>query len=454
MLGDQPDPIWGSLLLQAVLILINAFFSATEVAVLSLSENKIRRQLDAGERKAFDLLQMIKSPSQFLSTVQVGSTLAGFIASAFAANSFSGRMVNWFVRIGLTMVPMQALESASIVIVTFVLSYFTLVFGELVPKRIAMQYAYAVGKFASGAVRVFSVITRPAVRLLMGSTNALLKLFRIDTERDDEEVTEENIRLMVDIGEEKGVIEAEEAELIENIFEFNNMTANEVMVHRTDVSAISIADTHEEILRVISETGFSRFPVFDEDLDDIIGTLNTREYLLNAISALPRPFRDLIRPAYFVPGTVHTDILFRDMQRRKTHIAVVVDEYGGTSGIVTMEDLLEEIVGDIFDEFDPQEEQEIQRLEPNLWRVNGSVDLETLSEALDAPLPLDEEFDTLGGLVYSQMSAIPEDGATPTVIACGLRIQVEKIEDRRVESALISKMESSDDKAAEQGMNA
>jgi len=450
--GDQPDPIWGSLLLQAVLILLNAFFSATEIAVLSLSENKIKRQLDAGDRKAHALLSMIKGPSQFLSTIQIGSTLVGFMASAFAARSFSWRIADFLVGAGFTM-PRAALETASIVVVTLVLSYFTLVFGELVPKRIAMRHALAVGRFASGIVRIFSIVTRPAVWLLMKSANAILKLFGIGPERDAEEVTEENIRLMVDIGEEKGAIEAEEAELIENIFEFNNMTADEVMVHRTDVSALSIANSHEEILRVIGGTGFSRFPVYEEDIDDIIGTLSTREYLLNATSPAPRPFRDLIRPAYFVPETVRADILFRDMQRRKTHIAVVVDEYGGTSGIVTMEDLLEEIVGDIFDEFDPQKEQEIQRLEPNLWRVNGGVDLETLSETLDIPLPLDDEFDTLGGLVYSQMSAIPEDGTTPTVIASGLRIQVEKIEDRRVESALISKVETAAEKTAEQGMN-
>jgi len=288
---------------------------------------------------------------------------------------------------------------------------------------------------------VLTMLFKPAVAILTLSTNAVLKVLHVSAENEEEEATEENIRMLVDIGEEKGVIEAGEAELIENIFEFNNQTAQDVMVHRTDVTALSLADSQEEIMAAIRETGFSRFPVYDEDIDDIVGTLNTRDYLLNQQEECPKPLSGLIRPAYFVPETVRADVLFRDMQKAKNHLAVVVDEYGGTSGIVTMEDLLEEIVGDIFDEFDPMEETAVAQLEPNLWRVSGSVDLETLGEALGVELPLDDEYDTLGGLVYSRMSAIPEDGATPVVEAFGLIIQVEKIEDRRVESALISKKE-------------
>lgn len=451
MPDGAPDPLLRGLLLQAALILLNAFFAAAEIAVLSLSENKLRRQLDSDDVKAANLLSMVHAPSQFLSTIQVGITLAGFLGSAFAANSFAGRIADFFIRVGVTALSRASLESIGVVLVTIILSYFTLVFGELVPKRIAMQHAYKVARFASGTIRTLSFVMRPVIWLLSKSTNLILRLFGISPERDAEEVTEENIRLMVDIGEEKGVIEADEAELIENIFEFNNRTAEEVMVHRTDVSAVSIADTYDDVLQKVLESGFSRFPVYDEDIDHIVGTLNTREFLLNARLDHPLALADLIRPAYFVPETVRADVLFREMQRRKTHLAVVIDEYGGTSGIITMEDLLEEIFGDIFDEFDPQEEQDITQLEPNLWRVNGGVDLETLSETLDVRLPLDEEFDTLGGLVYSQMTQIPEDGATPVVSAYGLHIQVEKIEDRRVESALISK--GDEEKNTEQGNN-
>ncbi len=437
--SDVPDPIWGSLLLQGVLILLNAFFAATEIAVLSLNENKLKRQIDGGDRKAAALLSMVQSPSQFLSTIQIGITLAGFLGSAFAASNFGGRLADVLIGWGITFMSRATMETVCVLLITMILSYFTLVLGELVPKRIAMNYAYKVASFASGVIRVLTVGLKPVIWFLSASTNFVLKLFGIKTDSNPDEITEEGIRMMVDIGEENGAIEAAEAELIENIFEFNNQVAEDVMVHRTDMSAISINGTPEDIIKTIRETGFSRFPVYDEDMDDIVGTLNTRDYLLNTQDGTPRPLKDLIRPAYFVPETVRADTLLRDMQKKKTHMAVIVDEYGGTSGIVTMEDLLEEIVGDIFDEFDPLEETEIAQLEDNLWRVSGGVDLETLGEALDVDLPLDDEFDTLGGLVYSRMSTIPEDGATPAVNAFGLHIQVEKIEDRRVDSALVSK---------------
>jgi len=439
--SDVPDPIWGRLLLQIALILINAFFAATEIAVISLSENKVKRQAEQGDRKAANMLVLLQSSTRFLSTIQVGVTLAGFLGSAFAASHFSGRLARVLTGWGLTFMSPKTLESACVVVITVILAYFTLVFGELAPKRVAMRHTYKVARFSAGVIRALSTLLAPVVALLTLSTNAVLRVLHVPAEGGDEEVTEENIRMLVDIGEEQGAIEAGEAELIENIFEFNNQTAQDVMLHRTDVCAFSLADSQEEIMRAIRETGFSRFPVYDEDIDDIVGTLSTREYLLSLQEERSKPLKDLIRPAYFVPETVRADVLLRDMQKNKTHLAIVVDEYGGTSGIVSMEDLLEEIVGEIFDEFDPMEEQAVNQLEPNLWRVSGSVDLETLGEALGADLPLDDEYDTLGGLVYSQMSVIPEDGATPVVEAFGLRIQVEKIEDRRVDSALISKLD-------------
>ena len=256
----------------------------------------------------------------------------------------------------------------------------------------------------------------------------------------DKRVSEEGIRQMVDMGEEKGEIEAEEKQLIENVFEFNNSTAADVMVHRTDVQMLWVEDSDKEIMDTILSSGLTRFPVYDEDTDDIIGILNTRDYLINARRPRPKPLRQLLRKAYFVPETVRTDVLFRDMQSRKVHFAVVVDEYGGTSGIITMEDLIEELVGNIYDEFDPQDEQEIIPLEENLWRVQGSIDLEDLAEALDMEFPEDEEAETLGGLVFARLDVIPADGTHPTVEAYGLRIQVEELSDRRVEWAKVSKL--------------
>ena len=257
-----------------------------------------------------------------------------------------------------------------------------------------------------------------------------------------DEVSEDNIMAMVEEGEESGAIQSNEKEFIENVFEFDNTTAKDVMVHRTDMVSLSAGAEEGEILDAIRQSGLSRFPVYGEDADDILGVLSTRDYLLNFHQPNPLPLKELLRPAYFVPETVAADVLFRDMQGKKTHMALVVDEYGGTSGLVTLEDLLEELVGNIYDEFDPQEEQEIIQLEGDRWRVSGSADLEELAEAMGFELPEDEEidYDTLGGLVFSQLSVIPEDGSRPVVEALGLRIQVEELCDRRVEWALVEKL--------------
>lgn len=266
-----------------------------------------------------------------------------------------------------------------------------------------------------------------------------------------DQVSEDNIMAMVEEGEESGAIQANEKEFIENVFEFDNTTARDVMVHRTDMVSLPADAEEDEILSAIRQSGLSRFPVYGSDVDDIVGVLSTRDYLLNFHQPSPLPLGELLRPAYFVPETVSADVLFRDMQGKKTHLALVVDEYGGTSGLVTLEDLLEELVGNIYDEFDPQEEQEIIALDDGRWRVSGSADLEELAEAMDLTLPEEEErdYDTLGGLVFSQLSVIPEDGSRPLVEALGLRIQVEELCDRRVEWALVEKLPPEPEKELE-----
>lgn len=435
------DPLLLQILILVILIFFNAFFAAAEIAVISLSEGKIRKQAEEGDKRAAKLLRLIQSPDNFLSAIQIGITLAGFLASAFAADTFSDRIVRWLVEHqGVTALPESSLNAITVVVITLILSYFTLVFGELVPKRLAMKRAEGVARATCGVIAVLSVVFRPIIWLLSKTTNGILRLMRIDPKDTGDEVSEDEIRMMVDIGEEKGAIETNEKEMIENIFEFNNNTAEDVMVHRTDMVMIWVGDPEEEILRVIEESGMSRFPVYNESADDIVGILSTRDYLFNTHRKTPRSFQELLRPAYFVPESVRTDVLFRDMQSKKVHMAIVVDEYGGTSGLVTMEDLLEEIVGNIYDEFDPQDEQDMIRLEDNLWRVAGSVELETLAEELNVELPEEEEYDTLGGLVFSQLSVIPEDGSKVEVDVCGLHIKVVELSDRRVEWALVSKL--------------
>jgi len=432
------DPIGSHLLLQFVLILINAFFAATEIAVISINENKVRKQAEEGDKKAAMMLRLAESPSDFLSTIQVCITLGGFLASAFAASNIASRITKSMIAGGFTLLSEQTLGTVTMILVTIILSYFTLVLGELTPKRIAMQNPEKIARLTSRVIIVIQVIFKPIVWLLSVSTNGLLRLMRINPHADHSTVTEEEIRLMVDIGGERGTIEKDEREMIENIFEFNNITAEYVMVHRMDVVAIHVDDSFEEILETIRDSGLSRFPVYDEDIDDVIGILYTRDFLLNAHGENQKSLRQLLRPAYLVPETVQADVLFRDMQKQKMHMAVVVDEYGGMSGIVTMEDLIEEIVGNIYDEFDPMEESEIVQIGENLWRCDGGVELETLAETLDVDLPLDEEYDTLGGMVFSCFSTIPEDGSTPEVDVYGLHVKAELIQEHRLETALVS----------------
>ena len=445
------DPLGGPILFQLILILLNAFFAATEIAVLSLNDAKLRHQAENGDKTAVTLLKLAENPNRFLSTIQVGITLAGFLGSAFAAENFASRLAQVILNAGAAINP-ALLNSLCIVLITLVLSYFTLVLGELVPKRIAMQHPEKVSKISCRIILTLAGLFRPIVWLLSKSTNGMLRLLGLNPNAQPEEVTEDEIRAMVDMGEETGGIESDERDMIKNVFEFNDLTAADCMTHRTDVTAIWIQDDDETILRTIKESGLSRFPVYNEDIDDVIGILATRDYLLNARAKQPKPLKALLREPYFVPETVPTDVLLRNMQKEKTHLAIVVDEYGGTSGLITMEDLLEEIVGNIYDEFDPTAKADITPIGNHVWRVRGTTDLETLAEALDVTLPESEDFDTLGGLIFSRFSTIPQDGTTPCLkLYCTrdgekpeegdapqIEIQVEAIEDRRVEWAKVT----------------
>ena len=431
------DPIGSKLLLQLVLILINAFFASAETAVVSLNENRIRKQAEDGDEEASALLPMVESPTRFLSTIQVCITLSGFLASAFAAVNFAGHLSAVISAAGFALLSAQMLHTLCVVLITLVLSCFMIVLGELVPRRMAQKDPEKTALAVGGVIRFVSVLFRPFVWLLTISTNGVLRLFGVNPDEEADEVTEEEIRMMVDIGSESGAIEQDERAMIENIFEFNNMTAADCMVHRTDMTAFQVDDDDDEVLRVILESGLSRYPVYDEDLDDIKGILNSRDYLIDRAKGQKTALTDLIRPAYFVPETVATDELFRDMQKRKNHLAIVVDEYGGTSGLITMEDLVEEVMGDINDEYDPQVEVNIQQLDETTYRVAGSVEIETLAEALDVKLPTDEEYVTLGGLIYAQLSTIPKDGQQFDVSCHGLSIHVDEVKEHRVEWATI-----------------
>ncbi len=434
-------PIGGLLLIQIVLIAINAFFAAAEIAVVSLSETKLRHKAEEGDKTSQKLLKMVLEPSRFLSTIQIAITLAGFLGSAFAADNFAAPLVSLIRdKWGFTLISKGTLNTLCVVLITLILSYFTLVFGELVPKRVAMKEPEKVARAVAGVIDATAKITKPIVWLLTKSVNGVLRLFGIDPAANEEEVTEDEIRMMVDMGEEKGAIEGNERDMIENIFEFNNMTAADCMTHRTDVTALQVDAGNKEIMKTILESGLSRFPVYGEDLDDVLGTITTRDYLLALSTGGKKTLREILRPAYFVPESVRTDVLFRDMQKNKTHIAIVVDEYGGTSGLITMEDLLEEIVGNIYDEYDPPLPQEIQKIGENQYRIAGGALIEVINDALGLNLPTGAGFESLGGLIFSRMMTIPKDGTHPVVECYGLRIRAEEIVDRRVEWATVTVM--------------
>lgn len=438
------------LLLQAFLILLNAFFAMTEIAVVGLSSSKLRKLADEGDKTAPRLLKLVEEPTAFLSTIQVGITLAGFLGSAFAADSFSEYLVNWVYNdIGFHGLSLRTLDTLAVIVITIILSYFTLVFGELVPKRIAMQKPMEVARISSGVISSLSVIMRPVIWFLSFSTNAVLRLLRMRTESEEEIVTEDEIRMMVDLGEQKGTIDSSEGEWIDNVFEFGETTAREVMTHAADIVAIEKDAETEEVLRTIRESGRSRIPVYGENIDDILGVLNAREFLLEQHSDQPRTIQEMMRPAYFVPETLRAATLFKDMQSRKQHIAIVIDEYGQTGGVVTMEDLLEEIVGSIYDESDPAEEVAIAKLDENTWRVAGSAYLDELADELDVEFPEDVDFDTLNGLVLSQVSTIPNDGSVLDVQAYGLDIHAEHVEKRKIVSALVRKAAPCEEPEAE-----
>ena len=433
-------PVGYLLLIQVILIAINAFFAAAEIAVVSLSETKLRHKAEEGDKTSQKLLNMILEPSGFLSTIQIAITLAGFLGSAFAADNFAAPMVHlirdqW----GFTLLSAGTLNTLCVVLITLILSYFTLIFGELVPKRVAMKEPEAVARAVCGVISVTAKATKPVVWLLTKSVNGVLRLFGIDPAATEEEVTEDEIRMMVDMGEEKGAIEGNERDMIENIFEFNNMTAADCMTHRTDVTALQVDATNKEIMKVIAESGLSRFPVYGEDLDDVLGTFTTRDYLLALSTGGKKTLREILRPAYFVPESVRTDVLFRDMQKKKT----------GTSGLITMEDLLEEIVGNIYDEYDKPLPQEIQKIGDNQYRIAGGAMIEVINEALDLHIPTGQGFESLGGLIFSRMMTIPKDGSHPVVECCGLRIRAEEITGRRVEWATVTVLNPAEEKAEE-----
>lgn len=424
----ESDSILPQLLLQLVLIAVNALFAATEIAVISLNETKVRRMAEGGDRKAAKMLRMVTEPTGFLSTIQICITLAGFLGSAFAADNFSDKLVNWLINdCGVSGVSPSALDTISVIIITLVLSYFTLVLGELVPKRIAMKRPEGIARTVSGLMIGMTTVLRPAIWLLTVSTNGVLRLCGIDPKDNAEEVSEEEIIMMLDEGEEAGSIESGEKELIKNVFSLNDTTAEDVMVHRSQVAFLKRDDARTTLLNEIAESGYSRFPVYGENIDDIVGILYAKTYLTAQSRGERCEMKDFLMPPRFVHASTHINRILLDMQREHAHMAVVVDDYGGVIGIITLEDILEELVGEIWDESDEVIEN-IRERPDGSYDINGSTRLSDMCESVGCSI--DSNADTVGGWVTETLGGIPASGES---FECsGMLVTVEATDERRV----------------------
>ena len=424
------------ILLQVVLIALNAIFASAEIAVISFNDAKLARLAAEGDKRAVRLAKLTNQPARFLATIQIAITLSGFLGSAFAAENFSDILVDCLIGLGVK-IPRATLDAAAVVVITLILSYFTLIFGELVPKRVAMRKAESLSLGISGLLSAIATFFAPLVCLLTASTNAVLRLLGIDPNADEETVGEEDIRMMVDVGSEKGTIDHEEKRFIQNIFEFDDRTAGEIATHRTELTLLWMEESMEEWANTIRSSRYTRYPVCGESADDVVGVLNTKDYFRLKDKSRETVMREAVEQAYFVPESVKADVLFRNMKGGCHPMAVVLDEYGGVTGIVTLNDLVEQLVGDLGEEgCDQNAPAMIEKLEGETWKIRGDAPLEDVAQALGVPLPC-QSFDTFNGLVFGAIDTIPEDGTTLEVETAGLAIQVTKIRNHQAAEALV-----------------
>ena len=433
------DSIGFLLLFQVVLICLNAIFASAEIAVLSINEAKLERMANEGNVKAKRLFKLIREPAKFLATIQVAITLSGFLGSAFAADNFSEPLVDWVLSLGVNL-PVATLDAIAVVVITLILSYFTLIFGELVPKRLAMKKSESIAMGISGIISGIAVVFRPIVWFLSVSTNLVLRLLGIDPDEAEDEVSEEEIRMMVDMGSEKGAIDTQEKEFIQNVFEFNDITAGEIAIHRTDVTMLWMEDPVDTWETTIFEQRHTLYPVCDGSADNVIGVLNAKDYFPLKDKTKENVIATAVHPAFFVPETIKADVLFRNMKKSRNSMAVVLDEYSGMVGIVTMQDLVEELVGDLNDDIPNQDDPEpyIEKVDDNNWKIYGNVALEILEEATGLKLAT-EDYDTFTGMVFDALGAVPADGEQKISLELeNIVIHIQKIEAHQIENATVT----------------
>lgn len=422
--------ISGYILLLLLLIAVNAYFAASEIAVIRLSDSKLEKMAGEGNRKAKSLLALTQQSTTFLATIQIGVTLSGFLSSAVAADTFADYVVYWLRN---SNIDLSLLRLISIFVITLLLSFITLVFGELLPKRIAMSNPEKVAFAIVGSLKVFYNLFKPIVWLVSGTVNWLGKVLGIRENSGEQEYTEEEIRILVDAGNEKGFIETEQRQMINNVFEFNDRTVGEIMTHRTDMDAINVNAGYDAALKLFEESGHSRIPVYDENIDDIVGVLYIKDLIsyLNEEKRKGFQISKIMREPLFVYENLKCDELFDEFQKTKVQVAIVLDEYGGTYGIVSMEDLLESIVGNIQDEYD-DEDEEIERVSKDHFIVDGATLISDVAEQIHQELD-DSENDTIGGLIMDSLGYVPEEDEHPTVTIGRAQFTIKSMDDRSID---------------------
>lgn len=414
----------------------NAFFACAEIAVISIPDAKLEKLSAEGNKRAVRLRRLTAQPAKFLATIQVAITLSGFLGSAFAADNFSEIIVNALVNAGVK-ISVSTLQTVSVVLITLILSFVTLVFGELVPKRIAMKKSETLGLAMSTVISFISKIFAPIVALLTVSTNGILRLIGIDPNAKDDEVTEEEIRMMVDAGSENGSIDTEEKELIQNVFEFDDLSAGEIATHRRSITLLWNHESVAEWERTVRKSRHTYFPICDGSIDNVTGVLNAKDFFRLQNMTKESILKNAVKAPYFVPESAKANVLFENMKKTRNYFAVVVDEYGGLSGIVTITDLLECIVGDIFDDDDPGVQiPDVEPLDSKTWRISGKAPLDDVEKALG--LKLECDYDTFAGYVLTVLGSLPEDGTMTSVSTDRLAIKITSVRDHCIESTMVS----------------
>jgi putative hemolysin len=427
--GD--DVMMGDLVLLLVLIMLNAFFAASEAALISVNDYRVRMLAEEGNKKAKKVIRLLDEPSEFLAVIQTGITLAGFLASAFAAHNFSGKISDLIKFMGINL-PQKLTNSISVLVVTLILAYITLLFGELVPKRLAISRAEDISMKVAGTINNILKAALPVVKLLTVSTNFVVKLLGVDPEGEEEKITEEEIRILVNVGEEIGAIHETEKKLIDNVFEFNDKVASDIMTVRADILALPVDEGLDRAVAAITKSRFSRIPIYKDSIDSIIGVIcawDVFECVAGGCSREEFALSKIMRPPYFVPESKKIDELIKELIANKRHLAVAVNEFGGTAGIVTVEDLIEEIVGDVYD-VNPVR-RGFKALSENEFLIDGSQSISSVEGFLGVGIPRGD-YGTIGGFISNELGRIPRKGDTVALEKEKLVFEVEEVKSNRV----------------------